>query len=617
MWILAGAFIFDFLSFMVVGCSQNSPSSFLSHMADRNIISAALNRPLDMARRWALVAALLTLIVRLYALDSPLLGIHAWKQTDAAAVAKNFYEEGMQIWLPRVDWRARGPGFVEMEFPLFSYVVACGYWLVGGVHEWIGRLLAAVGSSVGAWYLVRLLTVETGLARSTNLKSGPTVIAVGAWAGVVYALLPLNIYYGRAFMPDGWMVTCGIAGLYYFAVWTGLAPPGERDGSLEDRRAVAAGGGIQMGGGVGVGFAVSSCVWISLACLLKLPALCLGLPLAYLAWSAYGWRAAGRWQLYLYGAVIFLLVGGWYWHAHQLALKTGLSFGIFTTDKLHSWRTALDIKFWYEILFERLAERHATWAGFVLVIVGVFIRRSGVSEFIDRLVRWWVAGLFVYVCIVARGNQVHEYYQLPFTGPICYYIAKALASIEWRALAPADWPRSQLALLFSRKAIDINLRGRFSLIVAILFALVLILSVSRYIVYLRAEQVLDNPIAESSRALRELLTTNAAYDPQRVVVVSLDLPGDPTPLYHARAKGWALPHGAITPASAEIVRTEGAQLCLIIEKRGGDPTGAAAIELLCGNGRVVKEGTGWQIREIGGISGLGDPGEKAGPKLGV
>jgi hypothetical protein len=40
----------------------------------------------------------------------------SWRECDYAAVARNFYREGMNILYPRIDWRGDGPGYAEMEF---------------------------------------------------------------------------------------------------------------------------------------------------------------------------------------------------------------------------------------------------------------------------------------------------------------------------------------------------------------------------------------------------------------------------------------------------------------------------------------------------------------------
>ena len=66
------------------------------------------------------------LTIRMFELKEPLIDKQAWRQTDTAAVARNFFEEDINILSPRVDWRGNGTGEVEMNFPLFPYLVSLG-----------------------------------------------------------------------------------------------------------------------------------------------------------------------------------------------------------------------------------------------------------------------------------------------------------------------------------------------------------------------------------------------------------------------------------------------------------------------------------------------------------
>jgi hypothetical protein len=54
--------------------------------------------------------AALCLGLRLVHLGAPLVDEQAWRQTDTAAVARNYYEEGFSFFHPRVDWRGATPG---------------------------------------------------------------------------------------------------------------------------------------------------------------------------------------------------------------------------------------------------------------------------------------------------------------------------------------------------------------------------------------------------------------------------------------------------------------------------------------------------------------------------
>ncbi len=64
--------------------------------------------------------------------------IHQWRQTDCASFAKNYYEEGMHFFEPKIHWQDTENGKAISEFPIVNYTVACLY-KVFGEHEYLYR----------------------------------------------------------------------------------------------------------------------------------------------------------------------------------------------------------------------------------------------------------------------------------------------------------------------------------------------------------------------------------------------------------------------------------------------------------------------------------------------
>ncbi|PYK64463.1 MAG: hypothetical protein DME50_13415 [Verrucomicrobia bacterium] len=87
-----------------------------------------------------LVIALLVLAVavRLLLINQPFIDRWSWRQSDVAAIARNFYENGFQFAYPQIDWAGSAPGYVGTEFPILPFLTAICYKFVG-VHECIGR----------------------------------------------------------------------------------------------------------------------------------------------------------------------------------------------------------------------------------------------------------------------------------------------------------------------------------------------------------------------------------------------------------------------------------------------------------------------------------------------
>jgi 4-amino-4-deoxy-L-arabinose transferase-like glycosyltransferase len=328
---------------------------------------------------------LIALFLRAYNITAPLIGMHSWRQTDTAAMARNYCEHGMNFLYPQIDWGGNTAGYVECEFPLYPYLVAILYSTAGFTEIW-GRLFSVIISLVGIYYLFRL--VRDLIGTETAL-----------WSAFFAAVLPLNVFFGRAFMPEPAMLTSSIIGIYFFYRWT------------VDEKLLS----LSLSG-----------VFVALACLLKLPTLYLGIPLIYLAWLKYGKRTFVNFQLWIYAIFVLSCVTAWYYHAHQILLNGGSTFGIweYGSDKWGNWSLLSSPEFWNGIIFQSLAEKHFTWPLFLVFIFSLFLKRLSLKE---RFFDIWLLAIIFYFIVVARGNFVHSYYQLPFMIPAVVYLGKVYA----------------------------------------------------------------------------------------------------------------------------------------------------------------------------------------------
>ena len=267
-----------------------------------------------------------------------MIGWHSWRQTDTAAIARNFYETGNSILYPQIDWRGTTPGYVESEFQVYPYIISLLYNIFG-VHDFFGRLLSvifSVFSVYGLYLLVKAIISEK----------------VALWSSFIYAILPLNIYFTRAFMPESAMLMCSIFGIYFFYKWI-----------IDDK----------------FKYYIYSLIFITFACLIKLPTLYIGLPLAFLTIKKYGWKGTIKnYKIWIFIAFVFLFVFLWYFHAHNLFKQTGLTFSIWNAgkDKWGMVDVLFKLSFYNDIFMKSIAERHLTYVGFILFIWGLFLKRN-------------------------------------------------------------------------------------------------------------------------------------------------------------------------------------------------------------------------------------------------
>src|SRR4030095_4630333 len=151
------------------------------------------------------IILLITVVARIFHITYPVLGWHSWRQSDTASIAKNFYENGFNILYPQVNWAANTTGYVESEFHIYPFIVSLIYTVFGVNDIWvmIVSLIFSVLTVYGLYLLVRkIINEQTAL-----------------WSAFIYAVIPLNIYYGRAFMPESTMLMCSVYAVYFFSEW--------------------------------------------------------------------------------------------------------------------------------------------------------------------------------------------------------------------------------------------------------------------------------------------------------------------------------------------------------------------------------------------------------------
>lgn len=341
---------------------------------------------------WLPTLLLSGLALRLIGLDEPLIDQQAWRQTDTAAIARNFLDEGYDLLRPRVDWRGISSGVVETNFPLYPYLVACLYGVAGGASEWLGRLLSALFSSLAAVPVYAL---------GRRLSPGPWLARCAA---AIYLVLPLSWYFGRAVMPEALMILLSLGALWAFQRW--LEEPTRLRFALATITA-------------GLCFAV------------KIPTLYLGFPLVALAMARCGWGFLRRPSMWFFLVATLLPAVMWYGHAMSLFRETGLTFGIFGGTGYDKWAHGLLLTsgFWSSMV-ERFTFSVLTPAGVVLVVMGI----AGLwPTGIQGRQRWylyaWLGGLLVYLLLVPEGNRKLHYYQLPFVPLAALFAAAPLAAL--------------------------------------------------------------------------------------------------------------------------------------------------------------------------------------------
>lgn len=409
---------------------------------------------------------LFALLLRLHNITAPLIGKHSWRQADTAAIARNYYHNGYKFLYPQIDWRGDTPGYVESEFPIYEFIVALVYKITG-VSESIGRFISIICSLISLYILYLLVKEISGIKHAL-------------WTSLFFTILSPSLYYSRTFQPESSLIMCIIIGIYLF--YTGL----------KYNKFI---------------HLLFSAVFISLACLIKIPTLYIGLPLFYIAWKKFKKKVFSQLTLWIYTAIIFIPLILWYYHAHQLYLKTGLTFGIwgYGTDKWGNWDLILTTEFWLKILFERGFE-YLTIFGLPIFFMGIFMSKRNPDE---RIFDFFLIAFIIYIIIVGKGNYVHDYYQLPLILIAPFYMGKVFD----RYFNPEVTDIKSVLLLFCA----------FSII---------ILGIGRFNGLLKRENI-ENSIEYQLAQKISLLST-----PEDKIILINN--GDPTVLYLSNRTGWII-----------------------------------------------------------------------------
>lgn len=284
----------------------------------------------------------------------------SWRECDLGAISRNFAREEFNPFYPRIDWRGDGPGYAEMEFPLFPFLTGATYKVLG-VHDQLGRIWAFVFSLGALFFFFRL-------ARE-YLNEFSSIIAFA-----FFALNPLIVDESTALQPEGLMLFSYIAAVYFFVRWL------KTEGNLQFAGAV---------------------LMTALALLAKAPTAHIGLFFVILLIDKFGLSATKKRKVWMFGILSILPASLWYLHAKNLWLTYGNSLGV--SNEYH-WIGSdffTDANFIEGIL---KSEFLYVWISFGLV-VGIFAIWKGHSERPMKHAILWLASIFALYLLAARTTS--------------------------------------------------------------------------------------------------------------------------------------------------------------------------------------------------------------------
>lgn len=129
--------------------------------------------------------------------------IHQWRQADCLSIAKNYYEEGMNFFQPKIHWQEPIQGKAVSEMPLINYSVA-GLWKIFGESEGIYRLFN---------YLIYVISIFALF--NTFFKENINPLLSFFFVSL-FLTSPLLSYYSYNFLSDVPALSLSIMGFCFF-----------------------------------------------------------------------------------------------------------------------------------------------------------------------------------------------------------------------------------------------------------------------------------------------------------------------------------------------------------------------------------------------------------------
>ncbi|MBI1390691.1 MAG: hypothetical protein GC154_19855 [bacterium] len=339
------------------------------------------------SRVWIWLIAAFALGLRLYGLTSPLYDLNYWRQTETAAIAWNYYHDGLPFLSPEIDWM--GPhGRAEMELPLFPWLVSLAY---RASMPWDGygrvlSILCSLGALAALYAIVRRRFDEWS----------------ALFAAACFAAAPVAVFFGRTFQPDMMMVCASLWALAWLIQW---------NGALADPRWVF------------------SALSLTLCIALKPTGLIVALPITAVFFEKRGWRILLSPVLLGYAVLTFLPAALWYWRAHGFYEETGATFirHYIGFSLEHNFLQYLrDPAFWPTVT-RRVCIEILVYAGVPLALLGVTVSlRARGNRCFSML---WMLGVVALYLGVPGHHLGHQYYSLPAVPPLAMFAGVGLAAI--------------------------------------------------------------------------------------------------------------------------------------------------------------------------------------------
>lgn len=219
------------------------------------------------SRRWTIIVTLLVFLfifsTRIpYINNCPCEQGDYWRQSDTESIARNFVEDRFNIFFPQFNYDGEKPNYIQLEFQITTFIIAILYKAFG-YYYFLARLvpiLFFLGSSIYI-YLI-------GKKYYGN--------EAGWFAAIAYSIMPMNIFFTRAIMPESAALFFFTGAFYYFIKW------------YDDEKIVSL---------------FISAIFTCLSISQKTPTVFIGLAMIFMLIKKYRFKFLAKWELWAFAFI--------------------------------------------------------------------------------------------------------------------------------------------------------------------------------------------------------------------------------------------------------------------------------------------------------------------------
>lgn len=369
-----------------------------------------------------IVILLLACVLRLYRLHYPLLDWHSFRQADTASVTRE-YLKANKIDLLRPEYHDLSniqsgfdnpDGYRFVEFPFINGLIA--YFL---------RFTNSLGFNFDLVIVSRLFSIFASLCaiyalyRLIKLVDNQTLALVTA---LIYAILPYAVYYGRAILPEPFMLAFSLFSIWQ---WAEFCRQRDQKGNQPTMKKTWL-------------HYLLALLSLALAALLK-PFVAFLAPVYFaIAWFYLNKNVFKQFAIYLFPILAFLPL--LFWRRWILNFPEGIpvSDWLFNQNQIR-----LRPAWWRWLFYERLIKLFLGFTG----IIFFFANLGKASRSLLIYLAWWI-GMFTYLVVLASGNVQHDYYQNLLIPIVAISLARGSLILQSKFVKPVIG-NLVLALIFS------------------------------------------------------------------------------------------------------------------------------------------------------------------------